>query len=198
MIDIDKDNVAERARELAADYVPKYWGCAQSSFMAVVDALREYGLEIATPADAEEMYKGLVGLSGGYANMGRGNCGALSGAAFAISLYSGIDKNKQIEDKDYRRIPFDNVADTIGQKFVEEFGGLMCRDVTWKRFGKWYNSWNPVIKEEFCAEENARGCIGKEKCTISWAAGWAAGFIADLEKNPNTLEKMKAKYGEVH
>lgn len=195
---IDKEKLVDRARELAAEYVPKYWGCAQSCFMATVDALREFGIEIATRDDAEEMYKGLVGLSGGYANMGSGNCGAFTGAAFAISLFSGVDRKKQLEDKDYRRIPFDSVADTIGQKFLDEFGGLACRNVTWTRFGKWYNSWDPVIKEEFSTEENNRGCIGKEKCTIAWAAGWAAGFVVDLKENPRTLEMMKAKYGEVH
>jgi len=193
-----KKKLEARARELAGEYVPKYWGCAQSSFMAVVDSLREYGIEIATPEDAEEMYKGLVGLSGGFGNMGWGNCGALTGAAFAVSLYSGIDRKKQEEDKDYRRIAFDNVADTMGQKFLAEFGGLRCRDVTWARFGKWYDSWDPMIKEEFSREELERDCIGPDNCTIAWAAGWAAGFIAELDENPNTLEKMKAKYGEVH
>jgi hypothetical protein len=194
----EKKQTIERAGVLAAEYVPIYWGCAQSAFLAIVDALRESGLEIATKEDAEEMYKGLVGLSGGFGNMGWGNCGALMGAAFAISLSAKVGRKEQLDDKDNRRIPFEYTSNTIGQKFLDEFGGVTCRDVTWKRFGKWYDSWNPVIKEEFAEEERTRGCIGAAKCTISMAARWGTEYILDIQENPLTLEAVKEKFGEVH
>ena len=194
----EKDRVIERAGELGGKYVHIYWGCGQSSFSAVVDALREAGIELCTKQDEEEMFKGVIGLSGGYGNMNIGNCGALVGAAFAISLFSGIGREEQLQDKDNRRITFDNVAETIGERFLEEFGGLRCRDVTWKRFGKQYDSWDPEVKREFARDEEERGCIGEKKCTIPMAARWATEYILDLMENPLTLEKVKEKYGEVH
>ena len=193
-----KDKICDRAATLAAEYTPNYWGCAQSSFAAVCDALREGGVELCTKEDQDQMFKGLVGLSGGFANLGVGTCGALAGTSFAVSLYSDIDRKKQEADKDYRRISFENVAETIAKKFQDDFNGLRCRDVTWSRWGKQYDSWNPKAKQEFAKDEIARGCIGKDKCTISLAARWAAGYILELMEDPLTLDKVKDKFGEVH
>ena len=194
----DQVQIVTRAGELAGEYVPIYWGCAQSAFAAIVDALREGGIELCTKEDEDEMFEGLIGLSGGYGNMNIGTCGALVGAAFALSLFSGIGREEQLKDPDYRRIAFDNVADTIGERFLKEFNGVRCRDVTWSRFGKQYDSWDPDAKREFARDEKSRGCIGPEKCTIAKAARWATGYILQLNEKPLTLEHVKEKYGEVH
>ncbi len=188
---VDKQKCIERAMQLGFEYTTKYWGCAQSTFAAIVDTLREYGIELTNKEAEEEIFKGLVGLSGGHANMGTGNCGALTGAAVAISLVSGIDRQKQLEDKDYRWIAFDNVAKTIGKKFLEEYDGLTCRAVTWKRYGKWWDSWNTEAKADFSKEEKERGCLAVGKCTISKTAGLGVGYILDILENPRTLEQIK-------
>jgi hypothetical protein len=192
-----KQERIDRAVQLGYENTTRYWGCAQSTFMAVVDTLREYGIELTDKESEEAIFKCLVGLSGGHGNMGSGNCGALTGAAFAISLASGVDRQKQLEDKDYRWIAFDNVAKTIGQKFLEEYGGVTCRSVTWKRFGKWWNSWIPEAKAEFSKEEKERGCLAPGKCTISKTAGLAVGFILDILENPRTLEQIKKDHNLV-
>jgi hypothetical protein len=194
----EKDRIIKRAGELAGQYVPIYWGCGQSTFSAIVDALREGGIELCSRGDEDQMFKGLVGLSGGYGNMGIGTCGALVGASFAVSLFSRTGREEQLRDPDHRRISYDNVAGTIGEKFLKEFGGLSCRDVTWKRFGKQYDSWDPEAKKEFNRDEEERGCIGEEKCTQPMAARWTTEYILELMENPLTLEKVKEKYGEVH
>lgn len=194
----EKEKVAARASALAEEYVPTYWGCAQTTFTAIVNALREAGVELCTKEDQEEMFKGLVGLSGGYGNLGIGNCGALAGSAFAVSLFSGIDRQKQLEDKDNRRLAFENVANTIVQKFIAEFDGLSCRAVNWARWGKWCDSWDPKAKQEFNRDEQARGCMFQGRCTMSLAAKWTTAYILDLKDKPLTLAQVKAKFGEVH
>ncbi|NLS45429.1 MAG: C_GCAxxG_C_C family protein [Firmicutes bacterium] len=187
----NRERCVERAEQLGFEYTTKYWGCAQSCFAATVDALREEGIEL-TNKDAEEaIFKSLVGLSGGHGNMGVGNCGALTGAAVAISLASGVDREKQLNDKDHRWIAFDNVSKTIGQKFLEDYHGISCRAVTWKRWGKWWDSWNPEAKADFSKEEKERGCLAKGVCTISIAAGLAVGYIIDILENPKTLQQVK-------
>jgi len=191
----DKVRCMRRARELAAQYTTKYWGCAQSSFSATLDALREEGVELVSKEEQDEIFKGLIGLSGGTGNLGGGTCGALAGTAFAISLASGVGRKEQLEDKMNRWIAFDNVAETIGKQFMHEYGGLRCRDVTWNRWGKWWDSWNPVAKAEFAKEERARGCLCKDRCTIALAAGWAVGYILDILDDPRTLEQMKELHG---
>ena len=191
-----KRNCVQKTREITAKYVQTYWGCAQSSFMGIVDGLKAFGIEIMTLEVQESAFKGLVGLSGGTGNMGWGNCGALAGAAFTISYVSGVGREKQLEDKENRRIAFDNAALTIGQKFLDEFGGVTCRDVTWKRWGKWYDSWNPRAKALFAKEERERGCLAVDMCTIALAAGWAVEYIIDILNNPRTLEQAKKDFEE--
>ena len=188
---VDKEKVVERAKQLGCEYANRYWGCAQSTFSAIIDTLRESGILLTTPEAEGAIFKGLVGLSGGHGNMGIGNCGALTGAAVAISLSSGVDRAKQLEDKNYRWIAFDNVSQNIGKIFFDEYKGFSCRDVTWKRFGKWWNSWDPEAKADFSKEEKERGCLDIGKCTISIVAGWGAGYILDILQNPRTLEQIK-------
>jgi C_GCAxxG_C_C family probable redox protein len=188
---VDKQKCVDAAMRKGYEYTTKYWGCAQSTFAAIVDTLRDFDIELTSEEAEEAIFKSLVGLSGGHANMNIGNCGALTGAAMAISLVSGVNRQKQLDDKEHRWIAFDNVAKTIGQKFLEEYGGLTCRDVTWKRFGKWWDSWNPEAKADFSREEKERGCLAEGKCTISRAAGWGVGYILDILENPRTLEQVK-------
>ncbi len=187
---LDREKIVDRAEALAAEYTPKLWGCAQTTFWAIYLALKEQGIEITNEEAAKQIFKGLVGMSGGNGNMGEGNCGALTGAACAISLVSGIDRAKQLEDINYRWIAFDNVAKTVARDFIENYRGLRCRDVTWARWGKWWDSWNPIAKNEFSKEEKERGCIAKGTCTISMYAGKGAGYIVDILNNPRTLEQV--------
>ena len=58
----EKDRTIKRAGQLAGEYVPILWGCAQSCFSAIVDALRErVGLEGNTiPRKAEPAYGRVV------------------------------------------------------------------------------------------------------------------------------------------
>jgi len=193
-----KRRCIEKALELGAKYVLKYWGCSQSTFAAIIDALRSEGIEIIPKEIEDKIFTGLIGLSGGVGNMGIGNCGALTGASFAISLVVGITRKDQERDIDHRWIAYDAVAETIGKRFLEEYGGLRCRDVTWARFGKQYDSWNPEAKEEFGLDERARGCILNPKeypCTIPRTAAWAVEAILEiLEKGPKTLEQVKKEH----
>jgi len=187
---LDREKIVDRAMEKAFEYTTKYWGCAQSTFAAIVDTFKEEGIYLTSEEAEEAIFKGMVGLSGGHANMGRGNCGALTGAATAISLVSNIGRAKQEEDKNYRWIAFDNVAKTIAKDFIENYRGLTCRDVTWTRWGKWWDSWNPEAKADFSQEEKDRGCLKKGVCTISMYAGKGAGYIVDILENPRTYEQV--------
>jgi len=187
----------EKAHELGAEYVRTWWGCAQSTFCATMGALRSEGVELVSPEVEDQIFPGLVGLSGGCGNLNVGSCGAITGASFAVSLAAHVSRADQEKDKDYRWIAFDAVAETIGERFAEEYGGLRCRDVTWARFGKQYDSWNPQAKDQFGQDELARGCVTNPKeypCTIPRTAGWAVEAILGMLENPITLEQVKIKH----
>ncbi len=191
---LDREKIVKRATQLGFENTGKYWGCAQSTFAAIVDTFREEGIPLCSKEAETAIFKGVVGLSGGHANMGKGNCGALTGAAVAISLASNVGRADQLKDRNNRWIAFDNVGKTIAQDFINEFRGLTCRDVTWKRWGKWWDSWNPEAKADFSKEEKERGCLGEGICTISMYAGKGAGYIVDIINSPRTLEQVMADH----
>ena len=117
----------------------------------------------------------------------------LTSAVLAAGL-ADVTRADQLQDKDHRWIAFDAVAETIGKRFAETYGGLRCRDVTWARFGKQYDSWNPSAKDQFGQDELARGCVTNPKdypCTIPRTAGWAVEAILELLENPKTLDQVK-------
>lgn len=188
---------SKKVAQLALKNLEKWCGCAQAAFCTIVDYLREEeGVELVAPETEEEMFKALVGLSGGAGNSGWGSCGALTGSGFAISLATGVGREQLVELRDAgaRWLAFDNVAETIGQKFKDNFKGLTCHDVTFNRFGKWYDRWDPVVKAEFIKEEGERACFTPDKCTVAMAAAWAVEIILDLRKNPRTLEQVKRNH----
>ena len=183
--------------EIGGEYVTKYWGCAQSTFLATVDTLREFGIEILKKKDQEEMFPAFVGLAGGTGNVGVGTCGALAGTGFCVSLSAlrcqGVDQKVQESNINHRWIAFDSVYNYSASRFLKEYNGLSCRDVTWSRFGKHWDSWDPHAKAEFGREEKERGCIldtAGYPCTIARAVAWAVEDIVDLLADPITLQKV--------
>lgn len=191
---IDKKRCVAKAIQLGCDNYFKYTNCAQATFTAIIDALREEGVELTGKEAEEAIFKALTGVSGGHANLGCGNCGALTGAAAAISLASKVDRPMQLVDKNYRWIAFDNVAKTIGAKFKDEYYGLTCRHVTWERYGKLWDFWNQEANADFLNERAEQGYLETDKSTISKVAGWGAAYVIDVLENPRTLEQVKADH----
>lgn len=184
-----RDHCVQKAKELAVSYERTLVGCAHATFAAVLDALRSEGIEVATPEVEEEIFKGLVGLSGGLGNMGSGSCGALMGASFAVSLVAGVGR-KELEEKGnaYRWIPYYHVAEGVGKKFIQNLGGLTCREIWMHRFGKACNWRVPGRRQEHVETAERMQCRGPNSCTIALAAGWAAEAICDMLDNPQNLE----------
>ncbi len=193
-----KGRCMRKTRELGIKYVKTYVGCAQSTFAAVVDALRSEGVNLVTPEVEEEIHKGLVGLSGGVGNLSVGNCGALTAASLAISLDSNIGRMKNKQDKENRWISYFNVAEGVAKKFMRKYGGLTCREVQIGRFGKYLDLRIPEMNKEFFENAEKRGCQTPEKCTISQAAAWAVEAILDMREHPRDLERIKTEYERGH
>ena len=187
-----KKKCVDRAMQLGHENYFKYTNCAQATFTAIVDALKEQKVDLTSLEAEEAIFNALAGVSGGHANLGCGNCGALTGAAAAISLASNVDRSMQTLDKNFRWIAFDNVSKTIGEKFKKEFYGLTCRLVTWERYGKIWNLWNEESNKDFLKEQIERKYLEVGKSTVSYVAGWGAEFVIDVLENPRTLEKVKS------
>jgi len=181
-----KEEIINKAGELAVEYERKYHGCCQCTFSAIVDALRWGGLEL-IPEDMEEaLFPGLTVLSGGAAMSTDGSCGGLTGGILAIGLAVGISRQMQEEDSSTRRIGYRAALTGIVDKYYEKYGSLLCKDVQRKRFGKAWDLRVDEMSREFVKTSGVydindrtpeRGVCLTPECTIAVAAKWATESI---------------------
>lgn len=120
-------------------------------------------------------------MAAGIARMGN-LCGALAGSMMALGLAAGRER---IEDAEYgeeidetsgqpRRI---ELARTFFQRFVQEFGSSLCRDIHISQLGRSYNIHDPKEYKEF------QKAGGYEKCSkvVGKAARLAAEVILEMK-----------------
>jgi hypothetical protein len=182
----------QKAKELGPAYERSLVGCGHCSFAAVADSLKSQGIRLAAEEVEEKIFSGLIGLTGGFGNMGIGSCGALSGAAFAISLATGVTKEENAQDKTSRWLAYRDVKKYIGDKFLERWGALTCREIQIRNFGIALNSRIPERNKELFKIASEKGCGTPEQCTIALAAGWATeGILEILNRTPDERERIK-------
>jgi hypothetical protein len=164
-----KDEIVKKADELAIEYEAKHKGCAQCTFLAIVDALRWGGLEI-IPKDMEDrFFSGICVLTAGVGLTGEGTCGAVASSALTIGLALGIQREGQ--DVEVLGAACATVSDTIVDKYYREYRSILCKDVQRRFFGKAWDLTNKEMDKEF------RGLT--RGCTIMQTAKWTVAIILD-------------------
>ena len=132
----------------------------------------------------DEVFRAMIGLAGGTGHLAKGTCGALAGAAAAISLSynKGREEVERIvnDPKEFHpedpRIPrffqeiYDKTAE-VARKMEEEYGGILCREIQFKLYGKTLDILDPKRHWELCEsfsshQVNCRTVEGE-------VAGWA-------------------------
>lgn len=160
----EKEQLTEKIEQSAYEYEKTNYGCARCVLKALMQHLNLGNLE-----DGQLM-KATFPLAGGVAYSG-GVCGALLGGMMAIGLAYGSNK---FESSEYDPSSPDDEAvkraTKLGDKFKEEFGGIMCSDVQRYIHGRVWNLKNP--------EEGADFYRVHDKCAD--AAKMAARLAADV------------------
>ena len=176
----NKEECIWRARELGVQYEIAYGGCAQSSFCAILDALREQDIHLIPSEQEEEIFKAFVSFPGGFGNSNEGTCGAVVGSAAAISMVVSCSREEQANDDGKNsRLAAYAVKTALLDPFVEKFGSIICRDLLLKQHGMSFCSQCPGRSKEFWESTNKIGCRTPENCLISNAADWSLRFILD-------------------
>ena len=162
---MSKEELAEQAYKLAFEYEAKLGSCPQCVFAAVKETLS---------IGDEKTFKAADALAGGGALSTNGTCGALVGGMLAIGSIVG----RNYEDfKNGRRVR--NVfkyAKKLYDRFVEEFGSCLCKDVQRKIFGRSYNLLDPKDYEEF---EKAGAHVDKCPNVSGKVAKWCVEIILE-------------------
>ena len=160
--------IAEKAYELGKKYEKKYGGCSQCVVAALQDAF-----DIQNPA----IFKAASGLAAGGGGYTDGNCGAYTGALMMLSSLRGRERN-DLEGTAGRMFESFQLAGEIHNRFIQEYGSVICRDIHMKVFGRPFYLNDPDEFKKFEAagahEVHCPEVVGK-------AARWAAELI--VEKN---------------
>jgi C_GCAxxG_C_C family probable redox protein len=161
-----KNELMEKAFQLGFDYEKTYRGCAQCTIAAIQDTLdiRE-----------DNVFKAATGLAAGGGLTGIGVCGGYVGSMMMISWLCGRERSNFEDPEKKRHIAF-ALSRKFTQKYIQEFGSIICRDIQTQIFGRPYYIADP---REYDAFEEAGG--HDDKCTnvVGKASRLAVGFILD-------------------
>jgi len=160
----DVKGILDKAYNLAFDYEANYGSCAQCVLRAIQEV---FGLDLRSIIKASHALAGGLGLSG------YGHCGALSGGVIALSFIYG----RGLKDmKKGRFLKSYVLAKRLYDKFTEEFGSCVCRDVQKRVFGRPFNLWDPEEYKEF---ERMGGHRDKCPDVAGKVAKWTAEILVE-------------------
>jgi C_GCAxxG_C_C family probable redox protein len=167
--------VAQKAYELGFEYESVYRGCAQCTVAGAQEALGT-----ASP----EVFKAASGLSAGGGLLCTGMCGGYSGGILVMSSLYGRERDKIDDDEENKRCSF-RMAQELHDRFIKEYGTVICREIHEKIFGRTFDLLDPTEKEEF----NARGAH-TDKCTrvVALAAKWTVELIQQERRRRKEAE----------
>ena len=189
----EKDALVKRAAEVGAETETLYGNCVQSVLNGLYTAFPDMGI---TP----EMIKAGFGLAGGCCISLKGTCGALSAAAFAISLFYG----RPVDDFAGYYDDCQALIRTVMDAFEEKYGGILCHEVLTRNLGAPYD-WKT---EEGFLEYNAHDGTPHDAEVVAFCTEAVARLLVDGKlrygeyerpdvfnpyyKSPNTLKKIAA------
>jgi C_GCAxxG_C_C family probable redox protein len=171
-------DIIHRAYSLGFDYEKKYRGCSQCTIAAIQDALNVRN---------DNLFKVASGLVGGGGLSCDGVCGGYSGAVMMMSAFFGR-REKFDGDREEKYCAF-HMAKALQEKYVQEDGSLLCKDIHLKLFGRTFDLWDEKEKVEF-----EKAGAHSEKCpsVVANASNWATKLILEeLSKRELTLKDFE-------
>jgi C_GCAxxG_C_C family probable redox protein len=154
LVKSSKEDLMKRAYDLGFNYTRDHGGCSQCVFEAVSEVLG-----VRSP----EIFKTMDGLAGGLVRAGDGTCGALSGGVAAISQRYGRADFSNLGEREKGMV----LGKRLHDRFIEEFGSVVCKDVQTRIIGRSFDLWDPKEHEEFnkAKGDKCQNVVGK---TAKW------------------------------
>jgi C_GCAxxG_C_C family probable redox protein len=131
--------VANRAYTLGREYEKTYRGCSQCVIAALQDALDNRN---------DDLFKAATGLAGGTGLAGDNGCGAYTGAVLVLGSFLGRERNN-FADPEGIRLKTLQLARKFRERFIQEYGSVICRDIQNKILGRYYYLADPQEYEKF-------------------------------------------------
>jgi C_GCAxxG_C_C family probable redox protein len=173
---MDRGALIRKAYDLGFEYEKTYRGCAQCTIAAVQDT---------AGVRNDLVFKAAGGLAAGCGLLTDGPCGGYTGGILAMSMYFARVREKFDDDREENYCSF-RMATSLHDRFVEEYGSIICREIHKEIFGRSFDMWDKEDKARF-EEAGAH----REKCTgvVAHATGWAMEILLDeIERRGLRLE----------
>jgi C_GCAxxG_C_C family probable redox protein len=134
---LPKEEMTEKAYNLAEKYEQTCTGCAQTTIAGIFGAL---GIQ------NDDVFKAASGLADGLGLSGNGTCGALVGGAMVISYLFGR------EWKDFGDMlkPMKSylLSKKLHDRFMEKYGTCRCYDLQESLMGRTFNLMDKQVVQE--------------------------------------------------
>jgi C_GCAxxG_C_C family probable redox protein len=144
----DKELI-DKAYQLGFDYQKSYIGCCQCTIAAIQDTL---------DIRDDSVFKAGTGFAGGVGVTAIGLCGGYSGGVMVLSQLLGRERSN-FEDPEGIRFKTLELTRKLMERYLQEFGSIICRDIHTLIFGRPYYMADPDDFEKL----KAAGAI-EQKC----------------------------------
>jgi C_GCAxxG_C_C family probable redox protein len=136
---VNTREVVEKAYQLGKEYEKTYRGCSQCVIAALQDVL---------DIRNDDIFKSATGLAGGTGLACDSGCGAYIGAILVLSLLLGRERNN-FSDPEGIRFKTHGLVRKFRERFIQEYGSVICRDIQNKILGRYYYLPDPQEFEKF-------------------------------------------------
>jgi len=160
-----REELLDKVYNLAFKYEAERGSCPQCVVSAIMETL-----DVGDP----ETVKAVDALAGGTALSAQGTCGALVGGLVAISSIVGRSYKDFSAGERKRRVFM--YSKKLYDKFVEEYGSPICKDIHQKLFGRTFNL---MDKDDYAEFEKMGAHVDKCPDVSGKTARWAAEIILD-------------------
>jgi len=96
----------------------------------------------------DPIFKAATALAGGGARATDGSCGSYSGGILFLGSVIGRERDN-FEDKEKVRVKTHDLAKKLHDKFIKEYGSVICRDIQTKIMGRSYYFIDPDEYQKF-------------------------------------------------
>jgi len=151
----NRTELLEKAYQLGFEYEKTYRGCSQCVIAAIQDTLN---------VREDCVFKAATGFAGGAGLSGIGVCGGFAGGVMVLSQLRGREREDFSDPEGVRFKTFD-ITNLLVDKFLNEFGSIICRDIQQRQFGRFYYLRDPDEFQKFhdagAHDEKCPDVVGK-------------------------------------
>jgi len=168
------------AYQLGYQYEQESHYCPQATLAALMDVFHFRD---------DTLFKSCFGFHGGGGDSNDGACGALVGGTIALSYFFGRTRSEF--DLRIANCQVSGLVKRLHEYFEQEYGGIRCRDVHRKMFGREFNGWDQKDLQTFL---DMGGHETKCPEVVGKGAAWAAGLLWEELHRESRVARVRADY----